>query len=432
MTDTQTTPSPNNGMAMFKTTDQMLRQQLLNPSQHNSIDGLNIYDVELQNASLINLIDNTFPSYLNSATCSISNNVVALGYPELGDGSTHIYEWDGSSWVQRGSDINGDTPNGETGWSTDLSSDGNILVVSSRKGHNGSNVKTGKVDVYEWDGSAWISKGNPIYGTLLNDNTGASTSISSDGNILAVGSPQAVNGSNVKTGKVNIYEWNGTTWVSKGNPIYGPIINAVAGESVSISSDGNVVAFGTTYAKDGSNVETGAVDVYEWNGSSWVSKGNTFYGTTNQGITGTSVDISSDGNTLVFGSPKAENESGVTTGSVEVYDWNGSVWVQRGDTFYGVNEDGDAGRSVSISSLGTVVAYGEPFPTGGIGAGRVHVYEWDNVSLSWYQKVPSFDVNTGSTGGGTASTHTGHSVSLSYDGNVAVYSGTYQAVKRVV
>ena len=61
--------------------------------------------------------------------------------------------------------------------------------------------------------------------------------------------------------------------------------------------------------------------------------GTTFYGTTDQESTGETVDISSDGDTIVYGSPKAR-VNGIVPGSVNVYDWDGSAWVPKGDTFW--------------------------------------------------------------------------------------------------
>ena len=53
----------------------------------------------------------------------------------------------------------------------------------------------------------------------------------------------------------------------------------------------------------------GSVQVYEWNGSAWVSRGNTFSGIDDNGLTGSSVALSSNGDTLAYGSSRALNET---------------------------------------------------------------------------------------------------------------------------
>ena len=56
---------------MRNTANQLLRQQLLNPSHY--VDGLRIRDSELQYTSLISLLDNTFPLH-ELSQCSIYFN----------------------------------------------------------------------------------------------------------------------------------------------------------------------------------------------------------------------------------------------------------------------------------------------------------------------------------------------------------------------
>ena len=85
---------------------------------------------------------------------------------------------------------------------------------------------------------AWNQLGDSIEHTELS-RTGWSASISSNGNIVAVGS---THGSQIGGGGVGVYEWNGTSWVIKDSLIYqvSDYYDSVFGIQTSLSSDGNL------------------------------------------------------------------------------------------------------------------------------------------------------------------------------------------------
>ena len=121
-----------------------------------------------------------------------------------------------TSFDQIGSDIDGEAVGDSSGISSSLSSDGTMVAIGAYG--NGSNA--GHVRIYEWNGTAWAQKGNDIDGEAANDQSGISVSLSSDGTIVAIGAfGNGGNGTNA--GHVRIYEWNGTAWAQKGNDIDG-------------------------------------------------------------------------------------------------------------------------------------------------------------------------------------------------------------------
>ena len=86
-------------------------------------------------------------------------------------------------------------------------------------------------------------KGSQINGLTVGEESGRSVSINSDGTIVAIGAYLITKpGSNA--GTTRIYEWNGTAWVLKGSQINGLTSGEFSGYSVSINSDGTVVAIG--------------------------------------------------------------------------------------------------------------------------------------------------------------------------------------------
>ena len=163
-------------------------------------------------------------------------------------------------WVQLGSDIDGEAAGDNSGRSVSLSSDGTIVAVGADK-NDGNGNKSGHVRVYEWDGSAWVQRGNDIDGEAAGDNSGNSVSLSSDGTIIAVGAYKN-DGKGANTGHVRVYEWDGSTWTQKGTDIDGESAEDRSSNSLSLSPDGTTVAIGA-WDNDGNGPNSGHVRVYK-------------------------------------------------------------------------------------------------------------------------------------------------------------------------
>ena len=98
-----------------------------------------------------------------------------------------------SSFTQLGSDIDGEAA-GDRAASVSLSSDGTILAVGGYK-NDGNGDNSGHTRIYQWNSetNSWVQLGNDIDGEEAGDESGYSVSLSSDGTIVAIGSPQGVN-----------------------------------------------------------------------------------------------------------------------------------------------------------------------------------------------------------------------------------------------
>jgi hypothetical protein len=140
---------------------------------------------------------------------SADGSIVAIG--AIGNdgggsiaGHARVYEWITltSSWTQKGADIDGEAAGDRSGWSVSLSADGNIVAIGAiRNNDNGSFA--GHVRIYEWITltSSWTQKGADIDGEAANDQSGYSVSLSTDGLIVAIGA--VGNGSN--SGHTRVY-----------------------------------------------------------------------------------------------------------------------------------------------------------------------------------------------------------------------------------
>ena len=162
-----------------------------------------------------------------------------------------------------GSDIDGEAAGDFSGFSVSISSDGTIVAIGADN-NDGNGTNSGHVRIYEWNSgsSSWDKKGSDIDGEAAADYSGQSVSISSDGTIVAIGA-NGNDGNGNAAGHVRIYEWNGSAWIQRGNDIDGEAANDNSGRSVSLSSDGTIVAIGA-YGNDGNGNAAGHVRVYEF------------------------------------------------------------------------------------------------------------------------------------------------------------------------
>src|SRR5690554_4477057 len=103
--------------------------------------------------------------------------------------------------------------------------------------------------------------GSDINGKTTGDATGTSVALSSDGSIVVIGSPHAV-GNTLHSGYVQIFENISGVWTQIGQDIYGDFNGDAFGRSVAISSDGSIVAIGTPY-NNGNGMYSGLVRVFK-------------------------------------------------------------------------------------------------------------------------------------------------------------------------
>ena len=257
-----------------------------------------------------------------SISMSSDANTVAIGARyNAGAGSdaghVRIYQWTGSAWTQQGADIDGEADHDWSGWSVSMSSDGNTVAIGAIL-NAGAGSNAGHVRIYQWSGSAWAQKGTDIDGEASGDDSGWSVSMSSDGNTVAIG---ALNngGAGSNAGHVRIYQWSGSAWIQIGADIDGEASGDYSGTSVSMSSDGNMVAIGA-YGNAGAGLDAGHVRIYQWSGSSWTQIGADIDGEATDDWSGYSVSMSSDGNTVAIGAPQNDGAgSGLNAGHVRVY-----------------------------------------------------------------------------------------------------------------
>jgi len=199
--------------------------------------GTNLWDLQAQIAVEADKPDITAIDINHDGT------VIAVGMPVYGSnpnytGAGRVYEYDGSSWVQKGSDILGPGANARLGYGAGSNSDGTIVAFSGMGGGYGV------AKILQWDGSDWAQMGSDIIGPASSFQ-GISCSLNDDGTII-----------NLLTNQFNptyirSYKWNGSTWsLIGGDVISGPYSIAADNSGYRIITSTQVLEISTVTITD--------------------------------------------------------------------------------------------------------------------------------------------------------------------------------------
>ena len=290
----------------------------------------------------------------SAVSLSADGNTLAVGgfLDNSGKGATWIFTRSSTTWTQQGSKLVGTNSSGVSlqGRSVSLSADGNTLAV----GGNADNSNIGATWIFTRSGTTWTQQGNKLIGTGASGaaSQGVAVSLSADGNTLAIGGPS--NDSN--NGATWIFTRSGTTWTQQGNKLIGTgsLITAQQGRSLSLSANGNTLAIGGY--TDNSN--KGATWIFTRSGTTWTQQGNKLIGTNASGNAqqGISLSLSSTGNTLAIGG----YTDSLSKGATWIFTRENTIWTQQGDKFVGTGASGTSqqGSSISLSSDGNTLAIG--------------------------------------------------------------------------
>jgi hypothetical protein len=302
-----------------------------------------------------NLLGSSGSLFGKSVSLSSNGNTLAVG-AHGGGGFVRVFTYSNSTWNIIGSDItisSGLTAS-QFGFSVSLSSDGTTVAVGDPYNNTAFPIpisNKGLVQVFKFNGSTWnIVGGSTDLSGQAGSCFGDSVSLYSTGNnhILAVGASEHNN----FAGYVQVFTSSGSSWTQLGSLLSGKT-GSRFGDSISLTSNGTshtLAAGGRTDPNGGTN--RGYVRVYRYT-SAWTQIGSDLNGLADYALFGDSVSLSSDGNTLAVGSSLYNNAAGM----VEVFKFSGSTWAQIGSDITGPATS-ELGTSVSLSSDGRAVACG--------------------------------------------------------------------------
>lgn len=292
------------------------------------------------------------------------------------DNSTKIFEEISGVWTQIGQDI----PMGA--FSVSLSSYGNIVAIGNNADTNVNGSSAGAVGVYEFDMGIWKQKGQQILGKTAEEQSGFIISLSSNGNTVAIGAPYKAWQGDIynPSGTVRVYNYSNLSgsWNQVGQDIDGQGFGDYSGTGISLSGNGKVLAIGTIFEG-----LTGVVRVYNNINGVWSQIGSTIHSVGGYSRFGRSVSLSADGSILAIGG-YLRNGIGILRGHVRLYKNVSGVWKQIGNDIEGEADYEQVGFGVSLSADGSILA------VGALGA-RTRIYK--NISNVW-TKVYN-DINFG-------------------------------------
>ena len=112
-------------------------------------------------------------------------------------GHVRIYQYNGTSWLQYGSDINGEAQGDHSGWSVSMNAAGDRVAIGAPDNYGAGGGARGHVRVYNYNGTWWAKigsdidpiNGNSSFGYVYEHELGYSVALNGLGNRVVIGSP---------------------------------------------------------------------------------------------------------------------------------------------------------------------------------------------------------------------------------------------------
>jgi FG-GAP repeat len=245
----------------------------------------------------------------------------------------------------------------------------------------------------------WTQVGNAIDGQARFGNFGWSVAISADGRRVAAGAPYQ-DGDGNDSGVVRILQRGeqSSLWEQLGNDITSKAAGDKFGYSVTMSADGNRIAFSVSYIDPTTGFRGEAVRVYDYRPgtassiATWIQIGNDINGVADGELyKHYIVRMSADGSHVAVGAPFRDVNRLSASGAVRIFHQvnnnnnnnNSLVWEQLGNDINGKAAGDNFGISVAISEDGSRVAVGSSSSFGnGIQSGTVRVFDQPPTSTS--------------------------------------------------
>jgi len=248
-------------------------------------------------------------------------------------GRARVYQYaGGTTWNQVGGDITGTTyvlydgtyiTGSWGGWSADISGDGNSVVMGEAN-YDDPNINfsttVGRVTVWHYSNGSWSQRGTGQIGTHyhpknISERYGSHVSISHDGTIYAAAGGGYYNSSGVRAGRAKVFQYTNGSWNQLGQDLM------LYNEAVRprLSGDGMKL---TLCDYGSSSYQT--VSVLEYYNNTWNQTFSAPYTTRGS--------ISRDGSTITVSRYTLSSSTSYT----DVYEWDGSNWVQKGSRIDGI------------------------------------------------------------------------------------------------
>ena len=119
----------------------------------------------------------------------------------------------------------------------------------------------------------WNKLGSAIPSAAPGDETGWSLQMNANGDRVVISSPLN-DDAGADAGQVRVFEYSGTAWNQMGPDLNGQAAGDWFGNDVCMSADGLVIAIGAINHDETANGDEGTVQVFAWSGTAWVQRGS--------------------------------------------------------------------------------------------------------------------------------------------------------------
>jgi len=295
-------------------------------------------------------LDIRFDEFGTNVAMSADGSVMMVANPlnpGVGDGYAQVFELRGNQWIQLGEDIPNLGTRGTSRVSIDVNASGNRVIMAN-PGRGSFEQLNGAAQVYEYQQGRWVPIGGPITGTDASLRAVDSVAMTADGNTVVVGS--------IRERMAEVFTWRNGSWEQVGSPITesGPY---KTGASVSISADGQTVLVGEPDRDNGGGVLfRGKARVFSFVNGEWEQVGQTLRTPNSDLRFAEHTAMSDDGNTVLIRGEYAGqyvipgDDSRFNT--LSVYTLVDGVWQLLADPIFEEGSDAED-FEVAINSDGT-------------------------------------------------------------------------------
>jgi hypothetical protein len=314
------------------------------------------------------------------------------------------------------------------GWSVAVSGDGSTLAV----------VSSGDDDAGTDRGALYIFKKNSVgewqqrqkntevttAGSLAFSNYSSALSMSRDGSTIVAGKNLADPGGIADAGAAYIYKLVGGSYVYQQEiTASDKVANDQFGFSTAVSSDGTTIIVGTPNDDPGGQSNQGSAYIFDWNGSTWSQTQNIVQSDAlASGSFGHGVAISDDGTVAAVGAGYHDSP-GTDDGAVYIFTKSGGTWSQTQKMYasdYASQTSQFLGLNISMAGDGSMVVAGAPYSdTGGTDAGATYIFVKSGGvwPVTETQKIVASDA--------AADDRFGYTVATSQNGDRIIVAATY-------
>jgi hypothetical protein len=295
---------------------------------------------------------------------------------------------------------------------------GNLIAVNAKLDATGNKVFVSTnstlgqtVVLYQWNGTSYTQTATAVPAVHVNASTGMSLAVNGAGDRIVVSTDKS-NTNGINYFGADTYKLVGGSWIKHEIPTPTGIVSGDRfGQSLSISTDGNTVVVGSP----GYNSNMGTVYVFKWNGTVWIEETMLSMSDTGIGSSiqyGHSVAVNASGDIITVGAPYRYSGYWAEVGSATVHRWNGSVWEEELIIPHTLKGGDKFGWSLDMNDTGDRIVSGTIGNSIGI-TSKSLVYSCKYADGVWMTTQHADSENVGNI-------QNGYSVAMSDDGSTII------------